>query len=210
MKCNTGAPKVQFLLSFIFPYPFTAKLLKCEICFNNKSSVFSPQSVIVRFVPFSKSTAIISLHIINRRAFVMERGTRWRSWLKHYATSRKVASSIPDSVTEIFHWHTRNGSGRTTALGLTQLLTEMSKRQINPITGLGRPWGFQNIEAPRYQDDRHMKVVRLSTIRTGCLYPQELFLVLICVQVRSGAVGWGTRLQAGRCLRIKLNVFRPV
>ena len=31
-------------------------------------------------------------------------GTRWRSWLRHCATSRKVAVSIPDSVTGICHW----------------------------------------------------------------------------------------------------------
>ena len=30
-------------------------------------------------------------------------GTRWRSWLRHCATSRKVAGSIPDGVTRIFH-----------------------------------------------------------------------------------------------------------
>jgi hypothetical protein len=28
-------------------------------------------------------------------------------------------------------------------------------------------------------DIRHMKMVRLSASRTGCLYPQEMFLVLI-------------------------------
>ena len=42
--------------------------------------------------------------------------TRWRSWLRHCATSRKVAGSIPDSVIEIFHWH--KPSGRTMTLGL--------------------------------------------------------------------------------------------
>ena len=31
------------------------------------------------------------------------RGTRWRSLLRHCATSRKVAGSIPDGVTGIFH-----------------------------------------------------------------------------------------------------------
>jgi len=31
------------------------------------------------------------------------RGTRWRSWLRHCATSRKVAGSIPDVVTGFFH-----------------------------------------------------------------------------------------------------------
>ena len=30
-------------------------------------------------------------------------GTRWCSWLGHCATSRKVADSIPDGVTGIFH-----------------------------------------------------------------------------------------------------------
>ena len=29
-------------------------------------------------------------------------GTRWPSWLRHCATSRKVAGSIPDEVTGIF------------------------------------------------------------------------------------------------------------
>ena len=31
------------------------------------------------------------------------RGTRWRSWLRHCATSRKVAGSIPGGVIGIFH-----------------------------------------------------------------------------------------------------------
>jgi hypothetical protein len=55
-------------------------------------------------------------------------GTRWRSWLRHCATRRKVAGSIPDGVIGIFHEH--NPSGRTMALGLTQPLTEMSTRNI--------------------------------------------------------------------------------
>ena len=48
-------------------------------------------------------------------------GTRWRSWLRHCATSWKVAGSIPDGVIGIFHWH--NPSGHTMALRLTQPLT---------------------------------------------------------------------------------------
>jgi hypothetical protein len=31
------------------------------------------------------------------------RGTRWRSWLSHCATYRKVAGSIPNGVIGIFH-----------------------------------------------------------------------------------------------------------
>jgi len=40
----------------------------------------------------------------------------------------------------------------------------------------------QALRAPRFQDNRHMKVVRLSALRTGRLYPQEIFLVLISVK----------------------------
>ena len=43
-------------------------------------------------------------------------GTRWCSWLRHCATNRKVAGSIPHGITGIFHWH--NPSGRTVALGV--------------------------------------------------------------------------------------------
>ena len=38
-------------------------------------------------------------------------------------------------------------------------------------TGLHRSWEFQEVEAPRFHDSRHMKVVRLSLLRTGRLYP---------------------------------------
>ena len=51
-------------------------------------------------------------------------GTRWHSRLRHCATSRKIAGSINDSVTRIFH--RQNPSGRTMSLGSTQPLTEMS------------------------------------------------------------------------------------
>jgi hypothetical protein len=50
-------------------------------------------------------------------------------WLRYRATNRNVAGSIPDGITEIFHWH--NPSDRTMALGSTQPLTEMSTRNIS-------------------------------------------------------------------------------
>ena len=56
-------------------------------------------------------------------------GTHWRSLLRHCATSRKAAGSIPDGVIGIFYLN--NLSGRTMALGLIQPLTEMSTRNIS-------------------------------------------------------------------------------
>ena len=68
--------------------------------------------------------------------------TRWRSCLRHCATSRKVTGSIPASVIVIFHWH--NPSGRTMALGLTQPLTEMSTKNITGGKG-GRYVGLTTL-----------------------------------------------------------------
>ena len=65
-----------------------------------------------------------SFNILPRHIF----STRWRSWLRHCAASRKVAGSFPDVVTGIFQ--RRNPSGRTVALGTTQPVTEMSTRYL--------------------------------------------------------------------------------
>ena len=43
------------------------------------------------------------MFVIFATSYIFLAGTRWRSWLGHCATSRKVAGSIPDGVTEIFH-----------------------------------------------------------------------------------------------------------
>jgi hypothetical protein len=60
----------------------------------------------------------------------IQRGPRWHRWLRHCATNRQVAGSIPDGVSgNFFHWH--NPVGRTMALGSTQPLTEMSTRNIS-------------------------------------------------------------------------------
>ena len=59
-------------------------------------------------------------------------------------------------------------------------------------TGLDRPWGLQKAEAPRFQDNRHMKVVRLSA-----LYPQHMLLVLI--SVRGWVDSWAIVQPEGLC-----------
>jgi hypothetical protein len=51
-----------------------------------------------------------------------------RSWLRHYATSRKVVGSSNDEVD--FFFSLPNPSSRVMALGSTQSLTEMSTRNL--------------------------------------------------------------------------------
>ena len=38
-----------------------------------------------------------------------------------------------------------------------------------PLQAFYRHWGFQAVQAPRFHDNRHMNVVRLSVLCTGCL-----------------------------------------
>ena len=59
-----------------------------------------------------------------------------------------VAGSIPDGVTGIFHCH--NPSGRTMALGLTQPLTEMSKRKAVPLQAWSGPEGSRKLKFPDF------------------------------------------------------------
>ena len=68
--------------------------------------------------------------------------------------------------------------------GGNKLLNRMYEpvRPTNPITGLDRPYGFQEVEDPRFEDNQHMKMLRLSVVCTGYLYPQEIFQVLISVR----------------------------
>jgi hypothetical protein len=55
------------------------------------------------------------------------------SWLSYYATSLKVAGSIPDDVIEFFNWP--NPSSRTMDLWSTKPLTEMSTKNLHGSKG---------------------------------------------------------------------------
>jgi hypothetical protein len=56
------------------------------------------------------------------------------------------------------------------------------KRQSSPITGLDRPLSSRRLRLPEFLDSRHMKVLRLSTLRTSRLYPSGNIPVLISLR----------------------------
>jgi hypothetical protein len=58
-------------------------------------------------------------------------GTRWRIWLRHFATSRKVAGSIPDEAITFF-FSLPNISSRTMALGFTEPMTRNEYQKMFP------------------------------------------------------------------------------
>jgi len=66
---------------------------------------------------------------------------------------------------------------------LVQIYIIKNGKGIPVQAGTGRG-GFQEVEAPRFQDNRHMNVVRLFALRTDRLYRREIFLVPISVRGR--------------------------
>ena len=51
-----------------------------------------------------------------------------------------------------------------------------SKGRGAPVKGHYRRIDFQEVEAPRFLDMWHMKVVRFTAIYTGSLYAPEIFI----------------------------------
>ena len=76
-----------------------------------------------------------------------------------------------------------NGAVMAQSVALSWFRTKESNREpwtshFKPDISQGkatpsRPSGFQEVKAPRLQDNRHMKMVTLSALCTDSLYPLE-------------------------------------
>ena len=106
----------------------------------------------------------------------------------HCQVYRLVYRSATDDVSLHVYWNLNPGrlteanidstvSRSVTSCSLVEAVSKGKGKAI-PVQTLRFPGGW----GPRFQDSQHMKVVRLSALRTGQLYPQEIFLVLISVR----------------------------
>ena len=106
---------------------------------HNRQTLMPPKG----FEPTNEASERPQTHALERGAtgigqdlseyyikILSERRTAVARWLRCCATNRKVAASIPGSVSG-FIIHTEKPSDRTTALGSTQPLSEMSTRSIS-------------------------------------------------------------------------------
>ena len=111
------------------------------------------------------------LALWNKLHFEERKNREYRACLKY---------SVPIFVEQIYKMQRLEVSGTVRpiygSLGVKRLNTHPAQfnvkycRPVKVKQSHDRPWGFQEVEVPRFQDRRHMKVVSLSVLRTGRLY----------------------------------------
>jgi hypothetical protein len=116
---NPVVPNVRYT-------PETVRCLKANVMYKWRPLNGVPYAALFYFLAYCLSHQIFNS---NSRRLIMKMATALAQWLRHCATNRKVAGSIPDCVIVIFHRH--NPSDCTMTLGSTQPLTEMSTRRIS-------------------------------------------------------------------------------
>ena len=116
---------MAFYLSYIYMFKFQtiSRILSHEICVT-----WSRHTLIF----LHRSAIITNFYFANCDSVCISGGTQRRCWFNNCATIRKVAVSIPDGLTGIFHWH--NPSGHTMALGWTQHLQSKGGRCVRLTT----------------------------------------------------------------------------
>ena len=84
-------------------------------------------------------------------------------------------------------------------MSLQKTKAKVKVKISDPCKDLERLCGFQEVEAPKFQDNRHIKVVRLSALRTGRLYhpgyiPSTHSCWRLCRPQRHSAAGRGKKV----------------
>jgi hypothetical protein len=105
------------------------------------------------------------------------------SFMPTCCPSRQNASWAPESVWTYIHAYIHM------RFHFHQSLQNIGK--AIPLQAWTGPEGSRRLKRPDFIDSRHIKVVT-STLHTGRLYPQEIFLVLVSVKgwVNPRAIVW--------------------
>jgi len=83
----------------------------------------------------------------------------------------KCPGGIPEVLVRVEHYQSVRRIEQQQLVRL-EILTKNVECRADPSTGLDRTRGLPDAEAPRFQDNRHMKAVRLSALCTVRLYTQ--------------------------------------
>ena len=89
---------------YIFYLGVRSPYLFCSGCNTCIASWRSNYTLKCSYNKSQRDALISQIYLWNRTIHLSDGGTRWRSWLRRCATSRKVAGSIPHGVTGILHW----------------------------------------------------------------------------------------------------------
>jgi hypothetical protein len=99
------------------------------------------------------------------------RGKAAEVWTWTLTYSAEGKNSLSWNSTPLHAFTACTGTCLYLSLPLHSSVTRTWQAKVKQsLYGLERPWGFQDVDAPRYHDNRHMKVERLSALSISRLF----------------------------------------